>query len=47
MEGVAAYLESSRKEKRTLHAIGDDTFSVDGRKLNRRKMMQTKIPDGV
>ena len=47
LEGVAAYLESSRKEKSTLHAIGDGTFSVDRRKLNRRKMMQTKIPDGV
>ena len=47
LEGVAAYLDSSRKEKRTIHAIGDGTFVVDGRKLNRRKMMQSKLPDGV
>ena len=47
LEGVAAYLDSSRKEKRTIHAIGDGTFMVDGRKLNRRKMMRSKLPDGV
>jgi flavin reductase (DIM6/NTAB) family NADH-FMN oxidoreductase RutF len=47
LEGVAAYFDSSRKEKRTLHAIGDGTFVVDGRKLNRRKMMGSKLPDGV
>jgi hypothetical protein len=47
LEGVAAYYDRSRKEKRTLHAIGDGTFIVDGRRLNRRKMMRSKIPDGV
>lgn len=40
LEGIAAYIDRSRKEKRTIHAIGDGTFVVDGRKLNRRKMMQ-------
>ncbi len=45
LEGVAAYYDSSRKEKRTIHAIGDGTFTVDGRKLNRRKMMREKLPD--
>jgi flavin reductase (DIM6/NTAB) family NADH-FMN oxidoreductase RutF len=47
LEGVAAYFDSSREEKRTIHAIGDGTFVVDGRKLNRRKMMRSKLPDGV
>jgi flavin reductase (DIM6/NTAB) family NADH-FMN oxidoreductase RutF len=47
LEGVAAYFDSSRKEKRTIHAIGDGTFVVDGRKLNRREMMRSKLPDGV
>jgi len=47
LEGVAAYFDSSRKEKRTIHAVGDGTFVVDGRKLNRRKMMRSKIPDGI
>jgi flavin reductase (DIM6/NTAB) family NADH-FMN oxidoreductase RutF len=47
LEGVAAYFDSSRKEKRTVHAIGDGTFIVDGRTLNRKKMMSTKIPPGL
>ncbi len=47
LEGIAAYFDVSRKEKRTIHAIGDGTFVVDGRKLNRREMMRSKLPDGV
>jgi flavin reductase (DIM6/NTAB) family NADH-FMN oxidoreductase RutF len=47
LKGIAAYLDSSRKEKRTIHAIGDGTFVVDGRKLDRRNMMRSKIPDGI
>ena len=47
LEGVAAYVDNSRKEKRTVHAVGDGTFIVDGRKLNRKKMMWAKIPAGL
>lgn len=47
LEGVAAYRDRSRQEKRTLHAVGDGTFVVDGGVLNRREMMQSKLPDGV
>lgn len=47
LEGIAAYVDSRRKEKRTLHAVGDGTFIVDGRKLNRRKMMAAKLPAGL
>jgi flavin reductase (DIM6/NTAB) family NADH-FMN oxidoreductase RutF len=47
LEGVAAYFDSSRKEKRTVHAVGDGTFIVDGSKLNRKKMMGAKIPPGL
>ena len=47
LEGVAAYFDSSRKEKRTVHAVGDGTFVADGRKLDRREMMKSKLPDGV
>jgi len=47
LEGVAAYMDSARKERRTVHAVGDGTFVVDGRKLDRRKMMASKIPAGV
>ena len=47
LEGVAAYFDYSRKEKRTVHAVGDGTFIVDGRNLDRREMMLAKIPPGV
>jgi flavin reductase (DIM6/NTAB) family NADH-FMN oxidoreductase RutF len=47
LEGVAAHLAASRRERRTLHAVGDGTFVVDGRTLNRRKRMAAKIPPGV
>ncbi len=47
LEGLAAYTEGSRRERRTIHAVGDGTFIVDGRKLDRRKMMRSKIPAGI
>jgi len=47
LEAVAAYVDPSRKEKRTIHAVGDGTFIVDGRKLDRRKMMASKLPGGL
>lgn len=47
LEGLAAYLDDSRKETRTLHSVGDGSFVVDGRKLDRREMMQSKLPEGV
>lgn len=47
LEGIAAYFDSSRKEQRTIHAIGDGTFVVDGFRLSRREMMQSKLPDGL
>lgn len=47
LDALAAYYDSSRKEQRTLHAVGDGTFVVDGRKLDRRRMMKQKLPYGV
>jgi flavin reductase (DIM6/NTAB) family NADH-FMN oxidoreductase RutF len=47
LEAVAAYLDTERKEKRTVHAVGDGTFIVDGRRIDRRKMMASKIPYGA
>jgi len=47
LEAVAAYIDAARKEKRTVHAVGDGTFIVDGRKDRRKKMMASKIPFGV
>ncbi len=47
LEGVAAYFDFARQEKRTVHAVGDGTFIVDGCKLDRREMMASKLPWGV
>jgi flavin reductase (DIM6/NTAB) family NADH-FMN oxidoreductase RutF len=47
LEGVAAHFDSARKEKRMVHAVGDGTFIVDGRRIDRRKIMASKIPAGV
>lgn len=47
LEAVAAHIDSARKEKRMVHAVGDGTFIVDGRRLDRGKMMAAKLPEGL
>ena len=47
LDAVAAHRASSPRELRTLHAVGDGTFIVDGRRLDRRRRMKGKIPEGV
>lgn len=47
LDAVAAYVDTARQEKRTLHAVGDGTFIVDGRKLDRRRGMAARIPAGI
>jgi len=47
LKGVAAYIDTARKEKRMIHAVGDGTFIVDGRKIDRKRMMAFKLPLGV
>ncbi|MGV6872255.1 flavin reductase family protein [Pseudochelatococcus sp. B33] len=47
LEGVAAYFDTSRTEKRTLHAVGDGTFIVDGERIDRKEMMRSKLPSGI
>lgn len=47
LEAVAAHIDQTRKEKRTLHAVGDGTFIVDGRRLDRKAMMASKLPEGI
>jgi flavin reductase (DIM6/NTAB) family NADH-FMN oxidoreductase RutF len=44
LQGVHAWIDSRRKEKRLFHAVGDGTFIVDGEKLNYRKIMKDKLP---
>lgn len=47
LEGLAAYLDDERAERRTLHAVGDGSFIADGIKLDRRDMMAAKLPEGI
>lgn len=47
LEALAAWIDPERKERRLLHAVGDGTFIVDGRRLDRRAMMAAKLPPGV
>ena len=47
LDAVQAYTEPSRKEQRTLHAVGDGTFVADGRRLDRKEMMKEKLPPGL
>lgn len=47
LEAIAAHIDQKREERRTIHAVGDGTFIVDGRKLDRRTMMASKLPSGV
>jgi len=47
LDGIAAYVDSKREERRTLHAVGDGTFVADGEKFDRRKAMRSKLPPGV
>lgn len=47
LEGVAAYIDTARRETRTVHAVGDGTFIVDGRRIDRKKMMASRLPSGV
>lgn len=47
LDAVAAWVDHARKERRTLHAVGDGTFIADGRRYDRRKMMASKLPPGV
>jgi flavin reductase (DIM6/NTAB) family NADH-FMN oxidoreductase RutF len=44
LEGVKAWVDPTRKEKRTFHANGDGTFVVDGETLDLKKQM-TKWQD--
>ncbi|MDR2860201.1 MAG: flavin reductase family protein [Elusimicrobiota bacterium] len=47
LDAVAAWTDEKHKEKRGFHAIGDGRFIVDGKKINYRKIMFEKLPEGV
>jgi len=47
LNGIAAWTNDERKEKRMFHAVGDGIFIADGHKINYRKLMTKKLPAGV
>ena len=47
LDALYAWIDSDRKERRTIHANGDGTFIVDGRIISYRKLMLSKLPPGV
>jgi flavin reductase (DIM6/NTAB) family NADH-FMN oxidoreductase RutF len=47
LDAVNAWIDTERKERRTIHANGDGTFVADGKTINHRELMLDKIPPGV
>lgn len=47
LDGLAAWHDPARRERRMIHAIGDGTFVQDGRRFDRRAAMRAKLPSGV
>ena len=47
LDGLCAWIDNERKERRTFHANGDGTFVIDGSNINLRTLMKDKIPPGV
>ena len=47
LEAVAAYENPRVRRSAWVHAVGDGTFIVDGRRLDRRKKMASKLPAGL
>lgn len=44
LQGMKAWIDNERKERRTFHANGDGTFVVDGETINLRHLMEDKLP---
>jgi flavin reductase (DIM6/NTAB) family NADH-FMN oxidoreductase RutF len=47
LDGLAAWVDDSRSEKRRFHAVGDGKFIADGEMINHRRIMLSKLPEGV
>lgn len=47
LQGIRAWIDNDRKERRTFHANGDGTFVVDGDTINFRSLMEDRLPPGV
>jgi len=47
LNAVHAWIDSDRKERRTMHANGDGTFVFDGQTISYRQLMLSKLPPGI
>jgi len=47
LDGIRAWIDNERGERRTFHANGDGSFAVDGNTINLRHLMEDKLPEGV
>lgn len=47
LQGIRAWIDNDRAERRTFHANGDGTFVIDGNVINLRNLMADKLPPGV
>ncbi|GBU29357.1 flavin reductase [Treponema sp. R8-4-B8] len=47
LDGMAAWIDNKRDEKRCFHAVGDGRFITDGEIINHRRIMLSKLPKGV
>ena len=47
LDGLAAWVDNNRAEKRCFHAVGDGHFIADGEIINHRRIMLSKLPKGV
>nr|AGS52328.1 dim6/ntab flavoprotein family [uncultured bacterium contig00063] len=47
LDGLLAWVDNKRTEKRFFHAIGDGRFIADGEVINHRRIMASKLPEGV
>jgi len=47
LDAVEAWIDEKRQSPRFFHAVGDGRFIVDGKKIDHRKIMIDKLPEGV
>ena len=47
LDALTAWIDDKRTEKRCFHAVGDGRFIVDGERINHRRIMHLKLPEGV
>lgn len=47
LQGIRAWIDKDRKERRTFHANGDGTFVVDGNTIDLHRLMEDKLPPGL